>query len=200
VRITLVVADAEGQEWQVESYLPPSAITDDFDDDSRRRAVENGSGFVFWRDFPESWSEALRKRCLLTGVADAMDSRSYVDVRIGERTYELRMKYQEAVIDLGVLGPELVARVRGLRREIYEGEGASQELDDFVELPPFGWLLPGSLLLCFAEPRRHQSTLEEALEATEPEDCEPSRATRLETRGAPQPSVVFRPSRAGETQ
>ena len=138
VRLTLVLADSEGREWELVSYFEGRTFTDDFVDDDRRVALEKENAFNFWSDVPEAWGKALEERCLVAGAGELLDHRFYFDLRIGAQTLTLQMKYQGPKIDLAVLGSELVVRVSDLYQVLVTGEGEERKLDGVAPVPPFG--------------------------------------------------------------
>lgn len=194
VRVRLVMADAQGQEWGLESYLVGWLFTDQFEEDEPRAALEKNAAFKSFSEAPKEWHEAIEKRCLMSGVATLLDSRFYIQLKIGQKTHELRMKYQGPEVDVGILGSELVVRVRRLREIITSPSEDGGPADrGSQELPPFAWLVSNTLLLCFSESGLHYATSGDVEEMVERDDREPSEAKRLPTQGTPQAGVVYRP-------
>ena len=183
-------ADADGRQWQVDSYFSPDLFCADFEDDDRRAVVHGGSGFKLWRHVDPAWKAALHERCLLAGAETLLDSRMDFDLTIAGEVHHLGMKSQSARVDVGSFGSSLIVRVSGLHewRRIRRGK---TEDDEYVPLAPFAWLTRSAVLLCFASPQ-HYATFEEANDLPETDARSPFVAKLLPTPGQPQSHVRFR--------
>ncbi len=194
VRVRLVFADSQGNEWQLRSHIDGSLFTTLLEDDSERAALEKAGSFALWSDAPRAWVDALRQRCSIARLRQILDSRRQIGLKIGSRTHTLLLENQAPSIDVAILGQSLIVRVSELRQRVPIGVRQTGEFDDFAPLPAFAWLAPSELLLCFREPHRHHASLTELAAGVEPALRSRSRAKRLDTKAVPQPNVVFKPA------
>jgi hypothetical protein len=187
LRVSARFADSEGREWKVQSFLNPRALTDALDEDERRGSR---TSFVPWKDAPRSWRAAMRKHCLVTDLRELLDSRARFELTVGSNSHTVMMKYQQPGMDLALHERSLLVRMSRLQQELYDGE----KFEGPAPIAPFGWITDPNVLLCFARPRFHFSTLEERLSFAEPEECQAPVARLTERTIEPQPNVTFQSS------
>jgi len=179
VRMQLAFADREGQEWEVTSYFDAQPFTDFYENETLRALAP-------WSEAPETFRGSLEERCLLAGLSGLEDSHRQVELVLGSERYSVSMTFQRPRLDVASFGAGLLVRVSGLRG-VRQRSARGVALET---LPPFAFLAPARLLLCFSEPRYHFATAAH-MQEYEARVAPTPRAVRLEGRGPEQASVVF---------
>lgn len=184
LRVVLFVRDSDSTLWRGESIVNWNDVLDEALDCPRG---ESGEGIHAWASLPDPWMKAMRESCRITGATALLDSRNYYDLRLGDRVYTVREKYQGPQIDLAWLEADstFLVRVSRMYAVADQGEG------DIEDLPPFVFDLPFSKLVLAANSGIHWRSAGDWFEFESEERPLPIFSKTEEAAGLPPSQVRF---------
>jgi hypothetical protein len=135
LKITQVFKDVRSRAWKSVSFVTWESLLAEVLGSQRG---ESGGGIHLWNDLPEAWQKSMREACLISGATELLVRRDYYSLKLGDRTFTVREKYQTPTIDLAWLsaGNSMLIRVSNLYAVPDEDEGEAEDIPPFVfDLP-----------------------------------------------------------------
>jgi hypothetical protein len=170
LQITQVFKDVASRAWKSVSCVNWERLLAEVLGSQRG---ESGEGIRLWNDLPETWQKSMQEACLTCGATELLDSRDYYSLKLGDRIFTIREKYQEPVVDLAWVSVENSILIRVSRLYAVQ-DGGHGEIED---VPPFVFDLPVSKLFLPTNPEIHWRSIEDQL-GEDHDNCHDPRFSR----------------------